>query len=72
MIKSKKELPEGIHVDLTGPQGNAYYLIVLAIKYAKAMDLDEKEVLTKMKSGDYENLVNVFESYFGEFVTLYR
>lgn len=72
MIKSKKELPAGIHIDLTGPQGNAFYLLGLASKYAKVMDLDEKEVLTKMKSGDYENLVNVFESYFGGFATLYR
>jgi hypothetical protein len=23
-------------------------------------------------SGDYENAINVFEEYFGEFVTLYR
>jgi len=25
-----------------------------------------------MMSGDYENLINVFEKNFGEFVTLYR
>jgi hypothetical protein len=25
-----------------------------------------------MMSGDYENLVKVFDNHFGEFVTLYR
>jgi len=25
-----------------------------------------------MKGGDYENLLQVFDKYFGEYVTLYR
>jgi len=33
---------------------------------------DEKAILKEMRSGDYENLVDVFEKEFGEFVTLYR
>ena len=34
--------------------------------------LSGKPVLDDMKSGDYENLLNVFDTHFGDFVTLYR
>jgi hypothetical protein len=36
------------------------------------MGLDPKTFTDRMTSGDYENAVNVFEEYFGSFVTLYR
>jgi len=29
-------------------------------------------IIGKMASGDYEHLLEVFDSYFGKFVTLYR
>jgi hypothetical protein len=34
--------------------------------------LDTKQIQSEMMSGDYENLVNTFDKYFGDFVTLYR
>ena len=71
MIKSKnKNL--GIEIDLTGPQGNAFFLLGTASTLAKQLGLDDKEIQTEMKSGDYENLLQVFDSYFGNVVTLYR
>jgi len=30
------------------------------------------KILDEMRESDYENLVNVFDKYFGSFVTLYR
>jgi hypothetical protein len=71
MIKSKKE-KSGIEIDLTGPQGNAFYLIGAAGNLAKQLGLDGKLIQTEMMSDDYENLVNVFDKHFGEFVTLYK
>jgi hypothetical protein len=71
MIKSKKE-KSGIEIDLTGPQGNAFYLIGAAGNLAKQLGLDGKLIQTEMMSDDYENLVNVFDKYFGNFVTLYK
>lgn len=71
MIKSKKE-KSGIEIDLTGPQGNAFYLIGAAGNLAKQLGLDGKLIQTEMMSDDYENLVNVFDKYFGDFVTLYK
>ena len=73
MIKSKETLRErGIEIDLTGPQGNAYYLLGQANTFAKQLGLDEKQLQEDMTSGDYEHLLEVFEKHFGQFVTLYR
>jgi len=68
----QKPKSEGITIDLTGPQGNAFFLIGTATKLARQLDLNEYEVLNEMKSGDYENLLQVFDKNFGSIVTLYR
>lgn len=68
----KKPKTNGIEIDLTGPQGNAFYLLGTAKKLANQLDLDSDEILNEMKSGDYENLLQVFDKNFGMFVTLYR
>ncbi len=70
MIKSKKQT--GIEIDLTGPQGNVFFLIGTAKNLAKQLGMDGTSVQKEMMSGDYENAVNVFDKYFGNFVTLYR
>ena len=70
MIKDKKEI--GIQIDLTGPDGNSFMLIGRAINLAKQLGMDGKAIQTEMMKGDYENLLNVFEKYFGDYVTLYR
>jgi hypothetical protein len=72
MIKSINEKKSGIEIDLTGPDGNAFVLIGMASKFAKQLGLDSKVIQTEMMKGDYENLLNVFEKYFGDYVTLYR
>ena len=74
MILEKKE-KKGLEIDLTGPQGNAFYLLGLAKKWGKELDMSEKYIntmLEKMKSGDYENLVKVFDDEFGSIVTIYK
>ena len=71
----KKEKTKGIEIDLTGPQGNAFYLLGLASRWAKELQFSDsyrKQMLEKMKSGDYENLVKVFDNEFGSIVTIYR
>ena len=70
MIKSKKQT--GIEIDLTGPDGHAFVLIGKAGNLAKQLGLDKAKIQAEMMSGDYENLVSVFDKHFGEFVTLYR
>jgi hypothetical protein len=72
MIKSKDTLKRGIEVDLTGPDGNAYAILALAKRLCREFDVPFKPLMDKMTSGDYENLIKVFDDKFGSFVTLYR
>jgi len=61
-----------ITIDLSGPQGNAFALMAQAKTFARQLGLDDKVILDEMKSGNYDNLLNVFNKYFGEYVTLER
>ena len=69
-IKDKKRLP--IEIDLTGPDGNAFVLLGKATNLAKQLGLDGDKIVKEMTSGDYDNLLDVFDENFGSFVTLYR
>ena len=69
-INDKPQLP--IEIDLTGPDGNAFVLLGKAKNLAKQLELDGDDIIKDMTSGDYEHLLDVFDSYFGNFVTLYR
>jgi hypothetical protein len=68
----EKPKQTGITIDLTGPQGNAFYLLGTALNLSKQLGLNANEIQTEMMSGDYENLLEVFDREFGTFVTLYR
>ena len=68
----KKPKQTGITIDLTGPEGNAFYLLGTASNLAKQLGLNANEIQSEMMSGDYENLIRVFDFYFGDFVILYR
>ena len=72
MIKEKSTLQRGIEIDLTGSQGNAFYLLGTADNLAKQIGLDGKAIVAEMMEGDYENLVAVFDKHFGNIVTLLR
>ena len=68
----QKPKSEGITIDLTGTQGNAFFLLGTAKNLAKQLGLDGNQIMNEMKSGDYENLLQVFDKNFGSIVTLYR
>jgi len=70
MIKSKKK--SGIEIDLTGPDGNAFFLLGTADKLAQQLGLDKKVIREEMIAGNYDHLVNTFDKHFGNFVTLYK
>jgi len=70
MIRQKQDSP--IVLDLTGPEGNAFSLLGNASSLAKQLGLDGKQIQSEMTSGDYENLVSVFDKYFGDYVILER
>jgi len=66
----KKEFTSTITIDLDGPEGNAFRLLGNAATLANRLDYDVDAILSEMKSGSYINLVQTFESYFGDIVTL--
>lgn len=68
----KKKNKSKIEIDLTGPQGNAFYLLGVANDLSKQLELDKNLIRTELTSGDYENLLQVFDRYFGDFVILYK
>lgn len=72
MAIKKKPQSREIEIDLTGPDGNAFYLLGQARRFAKQLGLDNDKIQKEMTSGDYENLVQTFDKYFGNFVTLLR
>ena len=72
MIKSKETKRKGIEIDLTGPNGNAFAILGLAKRLCREFDIPFKPLMEKMTSGDYENLIKVFDDKFGSFVTMYR
>ena len=68
----KKQPKEEIVIDLTGPDGNAFALLGYADRFAKQLDLDSVTIKAEMMNGDYENLIKVFDEWFGDFVILER
>jgi hypothetical protein len=59
-------------IDLTGPDGNSYALLAYAARFGSRLNLDVKQIHQEMTAHDYENLVRVFDNYFGEYVILER
>lgn len=72
MILDKPQSTGVMTIDLTGPEGNAYNLLGLARFLSEMMDKNAEDVVERMKDGDYENLVQVFDQEFGDLVILYR
>lgn len=68
----KKEPKTEIVIDLCGPEGNAFALLGKATRFSRMCGLDPKPIIKEMKSGDYDNLVNVMDKYFGHFVVFLK
>ena len=74
MIREKQPRSEMI-IDLSGPDGNAFVLLGYARSFSNQLGNSKEEtesIVTEMMSGDYENLINVFDREFGTFVILER
>ena len=71
MIREKQKSEMRV-LDLNGPDGNAFALLSLARMWAKQLEFDADAIVEEMTQGDYENLIEVFDKYFGSFVILER
>ena len=72
MIRTKQKQKGPIVIDLTGPDGNAFALMGYATNFCKQLKIESKPIIEEMMSGDYENLIQVFDEHFGKFVILER
>lgn len=74
--KSEREYKKQV-IDLQGTQGNAFVLLGIAKDLHKQLknviDLpDIKTIQSEMFSSSYDNLILVFDKYFGEYVDLQK
>lgn len=66
----KKTVGERPIIDLTGPDGNAFALIGYAKRFGRELGYDTDNIIEEMTSSNYDNLLEVFEEYFGDYVIL--
>lgn len=71
MIRKKNTNKKRV-IDISGPDGNAYVLLGVASGFAKQLGFDWEKIRKEMTSGDYENLITVFDKYFGKVCDLER
>ena len=71
MIRKKSKKQKQI-IDLTGPDGNAFVILSYAHRCCRQIGIDFKPVADQMMKGDYENLIQTFDKYFGDFFILER
>lgn len=74
--KSQREYRKQV-IDLKGTQGNSFVLLAIAKdlhrQLKNVIDLpDIKVIQSEMFSSGYDNLILVFDKYFGEYVDLQK
>lgn len=71
-IREKKRSSEKRVIDLTGPEGNAFCLMGIAKRTLNQLGKDSTKIIEEMMSGDYENLIRVFDRELGAYYDLER
>jgi hypothetical protein len=59
-------------IDITGSAGNAFVLLSYAKDLCADYSMNFDGIKNEMIASDYNNLLNVFENYFGEYIELIR
>ncbi|MFI3241195.1 MAG: hypothetical protein R3Y43_01350 [Alphaproteobacteria bacterium] len=60
--------PTGIVVDLSSPQGNAFYIIGLCQEIGRKLNIPQQEIdkfIKECKNKDYSNLLQATQKMFG-------
>ena len=65
-------MSSGRVIDLKGPKGNAFALMGYAVDLLRQLDRRDEvhAIRTDMMSGDYNNLLRIFEENFSDYVEL--
>lgn len=74
MTIRKKSINQRPVIDLSGPQGNAIYLIgVVKRTFRQSGDVElGNQICDEMKKGDYKHLVETFDLYLGNYFDIVR
>ena len=74
MIRKKSKSSGPIVIDLTGPEGNAFYLMGIVRNTFNRSGATElgASIVEEMMKGDYEHLLKVFDMYLGDHYILER
>ena len=62
-------------IELSGPQGNAFYLMGLVDNFGRQLNLTQEivnKIIKEMRSSDYDDLLKTFIKNFGMIVQLYQ
>ena len=63
------------YIDIRGPAGNAFCILGVAQDLSRKLGHSKEEsnaIQEEMQSGDYENLIEVFDKHYGDFVDIVR
>ena len=69
-IIQKTKFVGKVEIDLAGSQGNAFSLMGMAKDFCKQLGIPSQEILKEMVGGSYQNLLEVFDRNFGDYVDL--
>ena len=76
MIKSRDELENRKReIDLNSPRGNAFHLLGLVSMLGKQLNIPKEiqtDIRNTMMSGNYDELIETFDVWFGDYVILYK
>ena len=72
MITNKRPKKSKIEIDLTGPDGNAFVLLAITKDLCNKTGIEWDPVYKEMTSGDYKNLLQTMDKYFGDILVMYR
>jgi hypothetical protein len=67
---AKKKSNKTLVIDLDGPNGNAFAIMGVAGDFCRQLGRAKGPLMSEMMSGNYLNLLKVFDREFGMFVTL--
>ena len=67
MIRNKRKNEKPL-IDLSGPQGNAFYLMGVVLNTFRRSGAPElgESIVEEMQKGDYEHLLKTFDLYLGD------
>jgi hypothetical protein len=73
MIRNKRKNEKPL-IDLSGPQGNAFYLMGVVLNTFRRSGAPElgESIVEEMQKGDYEHLLKTFDLYLGEHFDIVR